>query len=84
MEKKWKKIKQLWAAETPKIWKWIRNTATVIGAISAAILTAETAAGIDLTDTVEKKLLAYGIALGAGVAAYAQLHQKNQNEEDKN
>ena len=74
-----KNIKQRWLSQTPKFWKLIRNAAAVIGAVSTAILTAETAAGIDLSSSY-KKLLAWGIAIGAGVAAFSQLQKTNKND----
>ena len=71
----WKKIKQRWMAETPRVWKFVRNFSASVGAISTAILTAETAAGVELPE-IYRKLLALGIAIGAGVAAFSQMHQK--------
>lgn len=75
----YKKIKELWVAETPKIWKWVRNMAATVGAVATAVLAAESAAGINVTDG-SKKLLAYGIAIGAAVAAIAQLHKSDESK----
>lgn len=82
MKKLLLKISERWKSETPKLWKRVRNIATAIGVISTAILTAELAAGIDVSDTY-KKLLAYGIAIGAGVGAISQL-QKQKDKDDEN
>lgn len=74
-------IKQLWLAETPKIWKMIRNIAVTISAVSTAILAAETAAGIEMQNKY-KDILAWCIAIGAGISTFSQLHKSNEN--DKN
>jgi len=81
MKKLLLKLSERWKSETPKLWKRVRNIATTVGVISTAILTAELAAGIDVSDTY-KKLLAYGIAIGAGVGAISQL-QKQKEDENK-
>lgn len=73
-----KKVVDRWRAETPRLWRYVRNASAMVGAVSTAILTAETAVGVDISDGF-KKLLAWGVAVGAGMASIAQLHKKNDD-----
>jgi predicted cation transporter len=72
-------IKKLWLSETPKLWKYIRNISASISAIATAILAAETAAGIDLSNKY-KDIIALCIAIGAGISAFSQLHKTKKDD----
>ena len=73
--KAWRsRISERWRAETPVMWQRARNISASIGVVSTAILTAETAVGVGIDDFY-RKLLAWGVAIGAGVAAFSQMQR---------
>lgn len=82
MKKLLLRIKERWNAETPRLWKWVRNASATIGTVSTAILVAENTAGGIMSHT-SATLLSWGVALGAGMAAFAQTREKGGSDEGK-
>ena len=76
MKKIMNRFIDIWKSETPKIWRIIRNISAILGSMAGAVLTAEMSAGIEINGEW-KHILAWGIAIGAGVAAFSQLHKDN-------
>ena len=73
-----KKIKDRWNAETPKVFKVIRNVFVSLSTMAIAAQAAVTAAGIEI-GTFWTKVFAYTIGISAALAALSQLTQKNDN-----
>lgn len=70
-------LKQRWIADTPLIWQRIRTSAISIGVICGAILSAERTAGIEVSERTTD-ILAWGIGIGAAVAAFSQLQKSDK------
>ena len=74
------KIKERWNAETPKIFKLIRNVSAALSAMAIAAQAALTTAGIEIGPEWTK-LFAYAIGVGAALATLSQLTQKEDGKE---
>jgi hypothetical protein len=75
-------IKKRWAAETPLLYKRIRNVMAALAAMAVAAQTAVTAAGIVIGETWTK-IFAYTIGISAAVAALSQLTKSKDDGNDK-
>lgn len=70
------KIVERWKAETPRIYKRLRNVTASLAAMALAAQTAVTAAGIEI-GPMWTKIFAYTIGIGAAIAAMSQLQKKD-------
>lgn len=76
------KLKNRWKAETPTLYKKLRNVMTALAAMALAAQTAVTAAGIEI-GTTWTKIFAYTIGISAAVAALSQLTKSKDDGNDK-
>lgn len=81
MRKAWLKIKDRWQAETPDIYKRVRNITATLSGMAIAAQTAVSATGIEI-NPAWTKIFAYTIGIGAAVAAFAQTRKKGEIEDD--
>lgn len=68
-----------WRAETPKVWRWVRNVSATLSAMAVASYTAITAVGIVVSPTWAS-VFAYVIGVTAAIAALSQFTSKSKTD----
>lgn len=72
-------LKNRWLAETPTIYKWLRNISATVATVALAINTACVAASAMMPSWWERSY-PYMIGIGAAIAAVFQLTKKKDGK----